>query len=104
MNYNLQHHLRQRFFMPIGGSIRILNHAYGEELRFDCATLADAEWSANYLYERLMRAARLMQVQWVGISSKDQLCHRFLAQPAGSSNGPNPGSGNRSNQSRGGGR
>ena len=82
MNLNLQRHLRQRFFMPTGGSIRLLSHPYGEELRFDCATLADAEWSANYLYERLMRAAQLMQVQWIGISSKGQLCHRFLAQPA----------------------
>ena len=86
MNFNLQFHLRQRFFMPTGGSIRILKHDYGEELRFDCATVADAEWSANYLYERLMRAAQLMQVQWVGISSKERLCHRFLAQPAESSN------------------
>ncbi len=77
-----QHHLRQRFYLPTPCELRLITHAYGQELRIDCRTPADADWVASYLYERLVRAAQRMDVKWIGVSSQDELYHRFLADTA----------------------
>lgn len=86
---NLQHQLRlqlqQRFYLPTPCTMNILSHAYGEELRLDCCTPADADWMAAYFYERLIRAAQRLDVKWVGVASQGELCHRFLANTTESS-------------------
>ncbi len=83
---NLQHqlrlHLQQRFYFPTPCAMSLLSHSYGEKLRLDCCTPADADWMASSFYDRLVRAAQRLEVKWVGVSSQGELYHRFLADTA----------------------